>query len=66
MSDFSEGFDTTAMAAEMAEPELGARIAVEHAAEDQPQRMRAGFEAPFTGGAAQARMSFQHRCDRDD
>ena len=49
--------------AHMAEADARLREAVEHAAEDQPQRVRAGFEGPLPGGAAQPRMALQHRRD---
>ena len=47
--------------AEMAEHQLGAREAVEQAAEHQPQGVRAGLKSPFPGGAAQAGDAFEHR-----
>src|SRR5262245_27795074 len=45
----------------MAEPQLGAREAIEYATEDQPQRVRSGLERPLPGGAAQPVVTRQHR-----
>ena len=51
--------------AEMAERHLGAREAVEQAAEHQPQRVRPGLEAPFPGGAPQPVVAVERRRRRD-
>ena len=47
--------------AEMAEHELGAGEPVEVATEHQPQRVGAGLEAPFPGGAPQPDMPIKRR-----
>src|SRR5262249_17449442 len=54
--------------AEMAEADAGTREAVKQPAENQPQRMRSGFERPLPGRAPQSLVALQYRrrADRID
>src|SRR5215472_17115703 len=51
--------------AEMAEADAGTREAVKQSAENQPQRMRSGFEGPFPGCAPQSLVAVQYRRQAD-